>query len=167
MTTGSIQLGNLTRLAKEDQWRLWIQDLRDIMFLNGLHEYFDNEVPEPQADATDKQKSEWKVKHETVRAIIHSALSPDIRDRMEHHGYNREIHRGRQIVDLAEKSVKLISGNMDTLYYDMWNNLRRTDFKSWTAFIAEYRRLYGKLRETGQEVTAKSACIHLFNRVRM
>jgi hypothetical protein len=56
---------------------------------------------------------------------------------------------------------------MDKLYYDMWIDLRRSDFKSWTAFIAEFHRLYGKLKETGQEVTPKSACIHLFNRVRM
>ena len=27
--------------------------------------------------------------------------------------------------------------------------------------------MYGKLKETGQEVTPKSACIHLFDRVRM
>jgi hypothetical protein len=72
-------------------------------------------------------------------AIIHSALSTEIRERMEHHGYNREIHRGQQIIDLAERSVKLVSGNMDKLYYDMWIDLRRSDFKSWTAFIAEFR----------------------------
>ena len=109
--------------AKEDQWSLWIEDLTDIMFLNGLHDYFDNRAEEPPEDATEKLKSEWRVKHETVRAIIHSALSPDIRERMKNYGYDRAKHRGRQIIDLAEKAVKLISGNMDRLYYNMWTNL--------------------------------------------
>src|SRR6266436_3000917 len=123
MTTGSIQLGNLVKLAREDQWSLRIEDLTDIMFLNGLHDYFNNRAVEPAEDATEKQKSEWTVKHETVRAIIHSALSPDIREHMKNYGYDRAKHQGRQIIDLAEKSVKLISGNMDRLYYNMWTNL--------------------------------------------
>jgi hypothetical protein len=58
MTTANIQLGNLVKLAREDQWSLWIEDLIDIMFLNKLYEYFDNEIPEPLPEATDKQKLE-------------------------------------------------------------------------------------------------------------
>ena len=86
---------------------------------------------------------------------------------MKHHGYDRMKHKGKDIVDYAEKSVKLISGNMDKLYNTMWKDMRRTDFKTWSDFYAEFRRLYGKLKETGQEVTAKSACIHLFEKIRM
>ena len=40
--TSHIQLGNLTKLAKEDQWHFWLEDLRGIMFLNGLQNYFNN-----------------------------------------------------------------------------------------------------------------------------
>jgi hypothetical protein len=98
--------------------------------------------------------------------MIHTALSPEIRERMKHHGYDRAQHRGRDILDFVEKSVKLVSGNMDKLYNSMWRDLRRSDFKTWPDFIAEFRRLYGKLKETGQEVIKKSACIHLFDRVR-
>jgi hypothetical protein len=94
------------------------------MFLNGLHEYFDNTAERPGQDAPERERTNWIVKHKMVRAIIHSALSTEIRERMEHHRYNREIHRGQQIIDLAERSVKLVSGNMDKLYYDMWIDLR-------------------------------------------
>jgi hypothetical protein len=162
--TSHIQLGNLTKLAKEDQWHFWLEDLRGIMFLNGLQNYFNNTAVEGDTDA---QKEEFAVKHETVRTIIHSALSMDIRERMRHHGYDPEKHKGKEIIDFALKSIKLITGNMDKLYYNMWKDLRRTDFKSWTDFTAEFRRLYGKLKETGQEVTAKLASIHLFDKIRM
>ena len=60
----------------------------------------------------------------------------------------------------------MISGNMDRLYDNMWKDLRRTDFPTWAAFVAEFRKLYGKLKESGQEVTPKSACIYLFEKVR-
>lgn len=159
-----MQLGNLTKLAKEEQWHFWLEDLRGIMFLNGLQNYFNSTAVEGDSDV---QKGEFAMKHETVRTIIHSALSMNIRERMRHHGYNPEIHRGQEIIDFALKSVKLITGNMDKLYYSMWKDLRRTDFKSWTDFTAEFRRLYGKLKETGQEVTAKLASIHLFDKIRM
>jgi hypothetical protein len=166
MSTG-IQLGSLSKLTKEDQWVLWLEDLTDIIYLNGLDEYYNQIAVEPTGLGTEKQKAEFIRKHETVRAIIHSALSTEIRERMKHHGYDRTKHKGKDIIDYAEKSVKLISGNMDKLYNTMWKDLRRTDFKTWNDFCAEFRRLYGKLRETGQEVTAKSACIHLFDKVRM
>ena len=162
----SLQIGNLTKLSREDQWSLWLEDLTDIMFLNRLYNYFNSVIPEPGPEATNRQKSEWVTRHETVRAMIHTALSPEIRERMKHHGYDRTQHRGRDILDFVEKSVKLVSGNMDKLYNSMWRDLRRSDFKTWADFIAEFRRLYGKLKETGQEVTKKSACIHLFDRVR-
>jgi hypothetical protein len=160
MSTGSIQLGSLSKLTKEDQWVLWLEDLTDIIYLNGLDEYYNQTAVEPTRLGTEKQKTEFTRKHETVRAIIHSALSTEIRERMKHHCYDRTKYKGKDIVDYAEKSVKLISGNMDKLYNTMWKDMRRTDFKTWSDFCAEFRRLYGKLKETGQEVTAKSACIH-------
>jgi hypothetical protein len=110
--TSHIQLGNLTKLAKEDQWHFWLEDLRSIMFLNGLQNYFNNTAVEGDTDA---QKQEFAVKHETVRTIIHSALSMDIRERMRHHGYDPEKHKGKEIIDFALKSIKLITGNMDKL----------------------------------------------------
>jgi hypothetical protein len=162
--TSHIQLGNLTKLAKEDQWHFWLEDLRGIMFLNDLQNYFNNRAVEVDTNA---QKQEFAVKHETVRTIIHSALSMDIRERMRHYGYDPEKHKGKEIIDFALKSIKLITGNMDKLYYNMWKDLDRTDFKSWTDFTAEFRCLYGKLKETGQEVTVKLASIHLFDKIRM
>jgi flagellin-specific chaperone FliS len=101
-----------------------------------------------------------------VRVLIHSALSTDIHEKMKYHRYNRSIHRGKDIVDLAKRSVKVISGNMDRLYNNMWKDLRLTDFPTWAAFVAEFRKLYEKLKESGQEVTLKSSCIHLFEKVR-
>jgi hypothetical protein len=151
MSTG-IQLGSLTKLTKEDQWVLWLEDLTDVIYLNGLDEYYNQTAVEPAGLGTEKQKAEFTRKHETVRAIIHSALSTDIRERMKHYGYDRAKHKGKDIIDYAEKSVKLISGNMDKLYNTMWREMRRTDFKTWSDFCVEFRRLYGKLRETGQEV---------------
>jgi len=101
---------------------------------------------EPTGAGTAEQKSEHVRKHEIVRAITHSALSSEIRERMRHYGYNRKKHRGKDIIDYAEKFVKLISGNMDKLWNCMWRDLRCTDFKSWADFVTEFRRLYGKLR---------------------
>lgn len=161
-----IQLGSLNKLAKEEQWTLWLEDLTDVLYLNGLGQYYLDVAEQPRGPGSEKDQLEFNRKHETVRAIIHSALSTDVREKMKHRGYDKTKHRGKVIVDYAEKSVKLIGGNMDKLYNSMWKDLRRTDFKSWVDFVAEFRRLYGKLKETGQEVTQKSACIHLFDKVR-
>src|SRR5580692_943179 len=141
MTTGSIQLGNLTKLAREDQWTLWLENLTDVIYLNGLEEFFNGVAVEPTGAGTEEQKSEHVSKHGIIRAIVHSALSLEIRERMRYHGYDSMKHRGKDIIDYAEKSVKLISGNMDKLWYCKWNDLRRTDFKSWVDFVAEFRRL--------------------------
>jgi hypothetical protein len=167
MSSSNIQLGSLTKLAKEEQWVLWLEDLTDVIYLNGLEDFYSDTVEKPTGAGTEKQQSEWTRKHETLRAIIHSALSTEIREKMKHHGYDRAKHRGRQIVELAERSVKVISGNMDKLYNSMWRDIRRSDFRTWAEFTAEFRRLYGKLKESGQEVTLKSACIHLFDKVRI
>ena len=161
--TANIQIGNLPKLQREEQWDYWLEDLTGIMFLNGLDDHFNSTAVEGD---TDTQRAEFFKKHESVRAIIHSALSMDIRQRMKHYGYNNKIHRGREIIDFARRSVKLMSGNMDTLYNNMWQDIRRTDFKSWSDFTMEFRRLYGKLKDSGQEVTQKSATIHLFGKVR-
>ena len=161
--SSSIQLGNLAKLTKEDQWDFWLEDLTGVMFLNGLDDYFNSTVVEGDTDA---QKAEFVKKHETVRAIIHSALSLDIRERMKHHGYDRTIHRGKDIINYVLKAVKLITGNMDRLNYSMWKDLRRSNFKSWVEFTIEVKRLYTKLKESGQEVTPKTACIHLFDKIR-
>jgi hypothetical protein len=155
------------KLAKEEQWTLWLEDLTNILYLNGLDQYYLETVPLPAGPGTEKDLLEFNCKHETVRAIIHSALSPEVCEKMKHHGYDRAQHRGKSIVDYAEKSVKLISGNMDKLYNSMWRDLHRANFKSWAGFIAEFRRVYGKLKKTGQEVAPKSACTYLFDRVRM
>jgi hypothetical protein len=119
MSAGGIQLGSLSKLTKEDQWVLWLEDLTDIIYLNGLDEYYNQTAAEPVGLGTEKQKAEFIRKHETVRAIIHSALSTEIREKMKHHGYDRTKHKGKDIVDYTEKSVKLISGNMDKLYNTM------------------------------------------------
>ena len=57
--------------------------------------------------------------------------------------------------------------NLPNCLVSRFADVRRTDFKSWTDFTAEFRRLYGKLKETGQEVTAKLASIYLFDKIRM
>jgi hypothetical protein len=49
---------------------------------------------------------------------------------MKHYGYDKSKHKGKEIVDFAEKAVKLISGNMDMLYDSMWSDLHRADFAS-------------------------------------
>src|SRR5580692_4196353 len=162
----SLQLGNLTKLAREDQWLLWLEDLTDVIFLNGLQDYLNSIVQEPANNALDRQKSEWITKYETVGAMIHMALSPEIRERMRYHGYDRAQHRGRDILIYVQKAVKLVSGNMDKLYNSMWRDLCRTDFKTWADFIVEFRRLHSKLKETDQEVSRKATCIHMFDRVR-
>ena len=141
-----------------------MEDLTDVIYLNSLDEYYNGTVL--QDGATDKEKAKFTRKHEVVRALIHSALSTDICEEMKHHEYNRSIHRGKDIVDFAERSVKVISGNIDRLYNNIWKDIRRIDFSTWAAFITEFRKLYGKLKESEQEVTLKSACIHLFKKVR-
>jgi hypothetical protein len=167
MSTNGVQLGNLTKLTREDQWSLWLEDLKDVIYLNKLRDYYDQTVQLPAGLGTEQQQVEFRDKHNLLRVLIHSFISPEIREKMRHHDYNRTKHRGKEIIDFAEKSVKLISGNMDMLYANMWKNLRRADFASWGVFTAEFRCLYTKLRECGQEVTRKSACIHLFQKVRM
>ena len=167
MSTTTLQGGNLTKLAKEEQWHLWLEDLLDVIALNKLQKYYYGTAQMPTGLGTEQAQTEWNEKHDFLRHIIHSALSTDIREKMRHHGYDRDKHRGKDIVDLAEKSVKLISGNMDMLYDNMWKDLRRTDYASWAEFTSEFRRLYAKLRESGLEVTRKAACIHLFQRVKM
>ena len=114
--TSNIQLGNLIKLAKEDQWDFWLEDLTGVMFLNGLEEHFNCTAVEGDTDA---QRADFRRKHETVRTIINSALSLDIRERMKHYGYDKTKHKGKEIVDFAHRSVKLITGNMDTLYNSM------------------------------------------------
>jgi hypothetical protein len=130
----------------EDQWALWLEDLTDVIYLNGLDEYYNGRAVQPGDGATDKDRVEFTRKHELVRALTLSALSTDIREKMKHYGYNRSIHRGKDIVDLVERSVKVISGNIDRLYNNMWKDLRRTDFPTWAAFVAEFRKLCGKLK---------------------
>jgi hypothetical protein len=96
--SSNIQLGNLTKLAKEDQWDFWLEDLTGVMFLNGLDDYFNNTAVEGNTDA---QRAEFLKKHEAVRAIIHSALSMGIRECMRHYGYDKTKHRGKDIIDFA------------------------------------------------------------------
>ena len=167
MSTNGVQLGNLTKLTREDQWSLWLEDLEDVIYLNKLRDYYDGTVQPPAGLGTEQQQAEFRDKHDLLRVLIHSSISPEIREKMRHHGYDRTKHRGKEIINFAEKSIKLISGNMDMLYANMWKDLRRADFASWGAFTAEFRRLYTKFRECGQEVTCKSACIHLFQKVKM
>ena len=40
MSAGGIQLGSLSKLTKEDQWVLWLEDLTDIIYVNSLDEYY-------------------------------------------------------------------------------------------------------------------------------
>ena len=90
MSSSNIQLGSLTKLAKEEQWVLWLEDLTDVIYLNGLEDFYSDTVEKPTGAGTEKQQSEWTRKHETLRAIIHSALSTEIREKMKHYGYDRE-----------------------------------------------------------------------------
>jgi hypothetical protein len=139
----------------------------DVIALNKLQKYYCGTAQMPTGLGTEQAQTEWNEKHDFLRHIIQSALSTDIKEKMRHHSYDRDKHSGKDIVDLAEKSVKLISGNMDMLYDNMWKDLQRTDYASWAEFTSEFRRLYAKLRESGLEVTRKAACIHLFQRVKM
>jgi hypothetical protein len=102
----------------------------DVIALNKLQKYYYGTAQMPTGLGTEQAQTEWNEKHDFLRHIIHSALSTDIREKMRHHGYDRDKHRGKDIVDLAEKSVKLISGNMDMLYDNMWKDLCRTDYAS-------------------------------------
>jgi hypothetical protein len=167
MSISNVQLGNLTKLARENQWSLWLEDLEDVIYLNKLQSYYNGTVQQPTGLGTEQAQAEFQDKHDFLRVIIHSALSTEIREKMKHYGYDKSKHKGKEIVDFAEKAVKLISGNMDMLYDSMWSDLRRADFASWADFTTEFRRLYMKLKESGQEVTRKSACIHLFKKVKM
>jgi hypothetical protein len=106
----------------------WLEDLTDVIYLNSLDEYYNGTAVQPGDGTTDKEKAEFTRKHEVIRALIYSALFTDIREKMKYHEYNRSIHRGKDIVDLAERPVKVISGNMDRLYNNTWKNLRRKDF---------------------------------------
>ena len=89
----NIQLGSLTKLATEDQWTLWLEDLTNVIYLNGLDEYYNSTVVQPGDGTIDKEKAEFTRKHKVVRVLIYSALSIDICEKMKHHGYNRSIHR--------------------------------------------------------------------------
>jgi hypothetical protein len=91
----------------------------------------------------------------------------EIREYIRHYRYDLEKYKGKEIIDFAFKSIKLITSNIDKLYYNIWKDLSRIDFKLWADFIVEFRCLYGKLKETGQEVIAKLASIHLFDKIRM
>src|SRR5438045_9388725 len=66
-----------------------------------------------------------------------------------------------------KKAENIISSNMDHLYNTQWKDIQQSDFKTWTQFMNKLRKLFHKLKETGQEVTQKSACIHLFKKVQM
>ena len=100
-----------------------------------------------------------------VKIIIHAALGDNVRERMKQDGYDRSTHKGKEVIKFAEKAVKLISGNMDHLYNTQWKDIQQSDFKMWTQFMNKLRKLFHKLKETVQEVTQKSACIHLFEKV--
>ena len=138
MSTNNVQLGNLTKLVREDQWSLWLEDLEDVIYLNKLRDYYNGTVQPPTGLGTEQAQTEFRDKHDLLRVIIHSSLSGEIREKMKHHSYDKNIHRGKEIVDFVERSVKLISGNMDMLYDNMWADLRRADFASWAAFTAEF-----------------------------
>jgi dihydroxyacetone kinase-like predicted kinase len=84
---------------------------------------------------TEQAQAEWNEKHNFLRHIIHSVLSADIRKKIRYYNYDRNKYRGKDIVDLAEKSLKLISRKMDMLYDNMLKDLYRSDYVSWVEFM--------------------------------
>ena len=158
-------IGQIKQLTKEDQWDNWLQDIEDTIIWNDLEDYFKDIVPMLADNAPEKTKKEFRKKHELVKIIIHAALGDNIRERMKQDGYDRSTHKGKEAIKFAEKAVKLISSNMDHLYNTQWKDIQQSDFKTWTQFMNKLRKLFHKLKETGQEVTQKSACIHLFEKV--
>src|SRR5438045_4681940 len=121
----------------------------------------------PADNAPKKMKKDFRKKHELVKIIIHAALGDNVRERMKQDGYNRSNHKGKEAIEFAEKVVKLISGNMDHLYNTCWRDIQQSDFKTWTLFTNELRKLFYKLKKTRQEVTQKLACIYVFEKVQM
>jgi hypothetical protein len=55
MSSSNIQLGSLTKLAKEEQWVLWLEDLTDVIYLNGLEDFYSDIVEKPTGAGTQKE----------------------------------------------------------------------------------------------------------------
>ena len=89
----SIQLDDLSRLTREEQWPLWLEDFEDILILKDLKRHYDGTAVEPSGPEFEEQQLEFIQKHEAIRSIIHSAISPEIHKHMKDHGYDEAKHR--------------------------------------------------------------------------
>jgi hypothetical protein len=102
----SIRLDDLSRLTREEQWPLWLEDLEDILILKDLKRHYDGTAVEPSGPELEEQQLEFIQKYEAIRSIIHSAISPEIHKHMKDHGYDEAKHRGKDIINYVEKSVR-------------------------------------------------------------
>ena len=51
----SIQLDDLSRLTREEQWPLWLDDFEDILILKDLKRYYDGTAIEPSGPEFEEQ----------------------------------------------------------------------------------------------------------------
>ena len=67
MSSGTIRLGNLSmlasirlddlsRLTREEQWPLWLEDLEDILILKDLKRHYDETAVEPSGPELEEQQ---------------------------------------------------------------------------------------------------------------
>jgi hypothetical protein len=66
----TLQGGNLTKLPKEDQWHLWLEDLLDVIALNKLQKYYYGTVHMPTGLGTEQAQAEWHEKHDFLDSLF-------------------------------------------------------------------------------------------------
>jgi hypothetical protein len=69
MSTSNVQLGNLTKLARENQWSLWLEDLEDVIYLNKLQSYYNWTVQQPTGLSTEQAQAEFQDKHDFLESL--------------------------------------------------------------------------------------------------